>query len=73
MRILCVLILIVITILEIGPVPISGLLLMWVVLFRPQWFYDLVQKSMVNRSSNQPNLSQTSYVLQLIHFCQARK
>ena len=44
MRILCLLILIVITILEIGPVPISGLLLIWVVLFRPQWFYDLVQK-----------------------------
>jgi hypothetical protein len=44
MRILCVLLLIVITILEIGPVPISGILLMWVVLFRPQWFYDLVQK-----------------------------
>ena len=44
MRILCLLILIVITILEIGPVPISGILLMWVVLFRPQWFYKLVQK-----------------------------
>ena len=44
MRILCLLILIFIAILEIGPVPISGLLLMWVVLFRPQWFYDLVQK-----------------------------
>lgn len=44
MRIICLLILIVVTILEIGPVPISGLLLIWVVLFRPQWFYDLVQK-----------------------------
>ena len=44
MRILYLLILIVITILEIGPVPISGLLLIWVVVFRPQWFYGLVQK-----------------------------
>lgn len=44
MRIICLLILIVVTILEIGPVPISGLLLIWVVLFRPQWFYDLIQK-----------------------------
>jgi len=44
MRIIYLLILVVITILEIGPVPIFGLLLMWVVLFRPQWFYDLVQK-----------------------------
>lgn len=44
MRILCLLLLVVITILEIGPFPISGLILMWVVLFRPKWFYDLVQK-----------------------------
>jgi hypothetical protein len=44
MRILCLLILIVITILDFGPFPISSLLLVWVVLFRPQWFYDLVQK-----------------------------
>ncbi|NOT86523.1 MAG: hypothetical protein HOP02_17455 [Methylococcaceae bacterium] len=44
MRILCLLVLIVITILEIGPLPISGLILIWVVLFRPDWFYDLVQK-----------------------------
>jgi hypothetical protein len=43
MRVLCVLILIVFIILEIGPIPISGLLLLWVVVFRPQWFYDLVQ------------------------------
>ncbi|CAG1772239.1 hypothetical protein BAC3_02434 [uncultured bacterium] len=43
MRWLCLLILILITLLEIGPFPISGVLLIWVVLFRPQWFYDLVQ------------------------------
>jgi hypothetical protein len=42
MRIFCFLVLAMITILEIGPVPISGLLLMWVVLFRPLWFYELV-------------------------------
>jgi len=44
MRILCLLILLFVTILEIGPVPISGLLLIWVVLFRPTWFYELVLK-----------------------------
>jgi len=44
MRIFCLIILIAITILEIGPVPISGLLLIWVVLFRPLWFYDLVAR-----------------------------
>ncbi len=44
MRILCFLILVAITIVEIGPVPITGLLLMWVVLFRPLWFYELVLK-----------------------------
>lgn len=44
MRIFCFLILVVITILEVGPIPITGLLLMWVVLFRPLWFYELVLK-----------------------------
>ena len=42
-RLLCVFTLLLITILEIGPVPISGLGLMFVVLFRPRWFYNLVQ------------------------------
>ncbi|MFZ2727593.1 MAG: hypothetical protein WAX77_15160 [Methylococcaceae bacterium] len=44
MRFLIVLILLVITLLEIGPIPISGLFLIWVVSFRPQWFYELVCK-----------------------------
>jgi hypothetical protein len=44
LRLLCLFVLLLITILEVGPVPISGLVLMWVVLFRPQWFYNLVQK-----------------------------
>ncbi|MDO9105999.1 MAG: hypothetical protein Q7U57_13680 [Methylovulum sp.] len=44
MRILCLIVLIVITLLEIGPIPISGLILIWVVLFRPLWFYQLVAK-----------------------------
>lgn len=43
MRWLALLCLIIMTLLEIGPVPISGLLLIYVVLFRPQWFYNLVQ------------------------------
>ena len=44
MRILCLVALIFITVLEIGPIPIVGLFLIWVVLFRPLWFYDLVLK-----------------------------
>jgi hypothetical protein len=44
MRWLCVFVLALITLLEIGPIPITGLLLIWVVLFRPRWFYDLVRK-----------------------------
>lgn len=44
MRMLCVFVLLLITVLEIGPVPITGLLLIWVVLFRPRWFYNLVMK-----------------------------
>ncbi|MDP2902641.1 MAG: hypothetical protein Q8N96_05985, partial [Methylovulum sp.] len=44
MRILCLIVLVVVTLLEIGPIPISGLLLIWVVLFRPVWFYELVAK-----------------------------
>ena len=44
MRFICFIILAVTTILEIGPIPIIGILLMWVVLFRPLWFYELVLK-----------------------------
>ncbi len=44
MRIFYVLILLLISIIEIGPVPISHLILIWIVLFRPSWFYGLVQK-----------------------------
>lgn len=44
MRFFYFLVLVLVTILEIGPFPITGLLLMWVLLFRPAWFYDLVQK-----------------------------
>lgn len=44
LRILCFVILVVITLLEIGPVLITPLVLIWVVLFRPVWFYELVVK-----------------------------
>lgn len=44
MRILCLVVLGIITILEIGPLPITGLLLIWIVLFRPKWFFELVMK-----------------------------
>ena len=31
-------------ILDIIPIPIIGLMLAWVIIFRPAWFYDAVQK-----------------------------
>lgn len=43
MRFLCFLMLFLLTILEVGPILITGIVLMWVVLFRPAWFYGLVQ------------------------------
>jgi hypothetical protein len=42
MRILTLIILAVFMVLEIGPLPITVLLLMWVAYFRPLWFYKLV-------------------------------
>jgi hypothetical protein len=44
MRILSFLILVTISIVEIGPVPITPIILIWVVLFRPVWFYEWVLK-----------------------------
>jgi hypothetical protein len=44
MRIACLLILVIIAVLEISPVPITPLVLIWIVLFRPSWFYNLVLK-----------------------------
>ncbi len=44
MRILCLIVLAIIAILEIGPIPMTPLVLIWIVLFRPAWFYDLVLK-----------------------------
>ncbi len=44
MRILSILALMVISIFEIGPIPISPIVLVYVVLFRPAWFYEWVLK-----------------------------
>lgn len=44
MRFFYFILLVIITIVEVGPVPLTPVLLIWVVLFRPIWFYDLVQK-----------------------------
>ena len=33
-----------VAILEVGPIPITPIFLMWIVLFRPVWFYEWVQK-----------------------------
>ena len=44
MRILSILVLVSISIVEIGPIPLTPVLLIWVVLFRPLWFYVWVLK-----------------------------
>lgn len=44
MRILCLIVLAFFSILEITPIPIAELFLMWIVIFRPEWFYELVLK-----------------------------
>lgn len=44
MRILCILALLGLSLLEISPVPVTPILLLYVVLFRPVWFYELVLK-----------------------------
>lgn len=41
-RIKCLIALIALSILEIGPVPIMGAIGVYVVIFRPQWFKNLV-------------------------------
>lgn len=44
MRFLCILVLLILSIVEIGPIPITPILLFYVVLSRPVWFYELVIK-----------------------------
>lgn len=44
MRLLSALVLAIIAFIEIGPVPITPIVLIWVVLFRPVWFYEWVLK-----------------------------
>ncbi len=44
MRFFYVLILAILTILEVGPIPITPIFLIYVVLFRPVWFYQLILK-----------------------------
>lgn len=44
MRILLIVFLTVLSIIEIGPVPITPLVLLWIVIFRPKWFYQLMLK-----------------------------
>ncbi|MDP1666792.1 MAG: hypothetical protein Q8L79_16915 [Methylobacter sp.] len=44
MRIVCILALAILSILEISPIPITPILLIYVVVFRPVWFYELVLK-----------------------------
>ncbi|WP_175463766.1 MULTISPECIES: hypothetical protein [Methylomonas] len=34
----------VLTVLEIGPIPLFGLLLIWVIVFRPRWFKALLDR-----------------------------
>jgi len=42
MRWVYLLLLILLSIIDLVPIPVIGLLLIWVVLFRPAWFYKAV-------------------------------
>jgi hypothetical protein len=44
MRILYFLIFVILAIVEIGPIPITPFILIYVVLFRPVWFYEWMLK-----------------------------
>jgi len=44
MRILSIIVLLCTSLIEIGPVPITPIVLIWIVLFRPVWFYEWVLK-----------------------------
>lgn len=44
MRILSIFVLLIVALVEVGPVPFTPFLLIWIVLFRPPWFYDWVMK-----------------------------
>ena len=44
LRLVCILLMIIVTIIDIGPFPITSLLMIWILLFRPRWFYNLVQR-----------------------------
>lgn len=41
--------LVLLTVVKVGPFSIIGILLLWVVLFRPTWFYELVLKIYSNK------------------------
>ncbi len=43
-RILCAIVLIIVMILSIGPIPLTTTLCLYVVIFRPRWFKDLVER-----------------------------
>lgn len=34
----------ILTVLEIGPIPLFGLLLIWIIAFRPRWFKTLLDR-----------------------------
>ncbi len=43
MRLLVLLIVVILTLMDFAPFPVTGLILIWIVLFRPMWFYEMVR------------------------------
>lgn len=43
-RITCIIVLIVLVLIEIGPIPVTGMIGLYVVIFRPFWFKELVDR-----------------------------
>lgn len=47
-RIKCALVLIILMVFSVAPIPITSTIALWVVIFRPKWFKQLVDKIYVD-------------------------
>ena len=53
MRVKCLIVLILLSILDFSPFPVVGLLAIWIVLTRPAWFYEVVRAIYENNEKHQ--------------------
>lgn len=58
MRIKCLIILILLSILDFSPFPVVGLVAIWIVLTRPAWFLELVLSIYEKNDKSRPSKEQ---------------